>query len=182
MVIETDGSYEQVDSLKAAYEGAPETGMNVFDHDLDVVAKHPGIVARQQGIDGLCQTCQKCPVVSTCGGLYTHRYRAASGFANPSVFCADLLKLITHISGHPPEEASSMPETQAHAIRHEDFQALASGLGGASAVAALIESQRSLLRALLGAVYQAGATTSAPPAADQVELRAAWAAAERYRP
>src|SRR5215470_5668994 len=34
-VVETDGSYEQVDSLKAAFEGAPETGTNVFDHDLD---------------------------------------------------------------------------------------------------------------------------------------------------
>jgi uncharacterized protein len=177
VVVETDGSYEQVDSLKAAYDGAPETGLNVFDHTLDVVAIHPGILARQQGIDGLCQTCQQCPVVSICGGgLYTHRYRASTGFANPSVFCADLLKLINHISSHLPEEASSMPETQAHVIRHEDFQALASGLGGASAVATLIESQRSLLRALLGAVYQAGATTSALSAADQVELRAAWSA------
>jgi uncharacterized protein len=175
VVVETDGSYEQVDSLKAAYDGAPETGLNVFDHDLDVVAKHPGLLARQQGIEGLCQTCQQCPVVSTCGGgLYTHRYRASTGFANPSVFCADLLKLINHISGHRPEEASSRPETPAHVIRQEDFQALASGLGGASALATLIESQRSLLRALLGAVYQAGATTPALPPADQVELREAW--------
>jgi uncharacterized protein len=177
VVVETDGSYEQVDSLKAAYDGAPETGLNVFDHPLEAVAQHPGILARQQGIVGLCQTCQKCPVVRTCGGgLYTHRYRASTGFANPSVFCADLLKLINHISSHLPKEAPSRPETQAHVIRHEDFQALASGLGSASAVTTLIESQRSLLRVLLGAVYRAGTTTPALATAGQAELRAAWSA------
>jgi uncharacterized protein len=75
-VIETDGSYEQVDSLKVAFEGAPATGLNVFAHALEVVAGHPGIVARQQGLDGLCRTCQQCPVVTSCGGgRYAHRYR-----------------------------------------------------------------------------------------------------------
>ena len=177
VVVETDGSYEQVDSLKAAYDGAPETGLNVFSHALDVVARHPGILARQQGIAGLCQTCQECPVVSTCGGgLYTHRYQASTGFANPSVFCADLLKLISHISTHLPGEAPSGPAARAHVITQKDFQALASGLGGTSAVATLIKSQRSLLRALMGAVYQAESTSPALSAADQVELRAAWSA------
>jgi uncharacterized protein len=28
-----------------------------------------------------------------------HRYRVANGFDNPSVYCADLMKLITHIRG-----------------------------------------------------------------------------------
>ena len=103
-VIETDGSYEQVDSLKAAFDGAPETGTNVFDHDLDTVARHPGIRARQQGIAGLCKHCRQCPVVSSCGGgLYTHRYRTGNGFDNTSVYCADLLKLITHIGSRPPQ-------------------------------------------------------------------------------
>ena len=31
------------------------------------------------------------------GGLYPHRYRAGSGFRHPSVYCADLLRLITHV-------------------------------------------------------------------------------------
>ena len=35
VVIETDGSYEQVDSLKAAFDGAPDTGTDVFGHSLD---------------------------------------------------------------------------------------------------------------------------------------------------
>ena len=49
-VIETDGSLEQADSLKTAYDGAPDTGMNVTDDSLDAMAAHPGIVARQLGL------------------------------------------------------------------------------------------------------------------------------------
>ena len=98
MVVETDGRYEQADSLKTAFDGAPATGFDVFTQSLDVVGQHPGIRARQQGLAGLCETCQACPVVSSCGGgLYAHRYRSANGFANPSVYCADLLKLISRI-------------------------------------------------------------------------------------
>ena len=108
-VVETDGSYEQVDSLKAAYDGAPDTGMNVFDHAIDAVARHPGILARQQGIAALSSTCQECPVVSSCGGgLYTHRYGAENGFDNPSVYCADLLALISHVRSHLPEQQSGV--------------------------------------------------------------------------
>jgi uncharacterized protein len=33
-----------------------------------------------------------------CGaGLYPHRYRSATGFRNPTVYCQDLYRLITHI-------------------------------------------------------------------------------------
>jgi len=175
VVIETDGSYEQVDSLKAAFDGAPETGTNVFDHALDIVAQHPGILARHQGLAGLCQTCQECPVVKSCGGgLYTHRYRTGNGFANPSVYCPDLLKLISHISSRLPEGPAVRPGTPAHVIDGESFRALAAGGGGAAAVAQLIEAQHSLLRALLGAVYQEGVTSPAVSAAVTGDVRAAW--------
>jgi uncharacterized protein len=174
-VIETDGSYEQVDSLKAAFDGAPGTGLNVFEHGLDAVARHPGITARQHGLAGLSGTCQKCPVVTSCGGgLYTHRYRAETGFANPSVYCADLLKLITHIGDRLPQAQAATPAAPTHGMGGAEFRALAAGFGGAAAVAQLIEAQRSLRRALLGAVYQAGSTSAAVPDPAGVALRAAW--------
>ena len=109
LVIETDGMIEQADSLKVAYDGAPATGLDIFRHDLDAAAAHPGIRARQHGIAGLCATCQACPVVVSCGGgLYAHRYRASAGFGNPSVYCADLKAIIMHVpiwrqvAGHLP--------------------------------------------------------------------------------
>src|SRR3984885_7835760 len=175
-VIETDGGYEQVDSLKTAFDGAPATGLNVFGDSLDVVAQHPGITARQQGLSGLCRTCQEFPVVTSCGGgLYTHRYRSTTGFANPSVYCADLLKLITHISDCLPQVAARQPEAEMHVLSGDTFRALAGGFGDAAAVTQLIEAQRSLRRALVAAVYQAASTAPGTSDAARSALRAAWA-------
>jgi uncharacterized protein len=98
IIIDTDGSLEQTGALKAAYHGAPVTGLNVVDHTLDAALDHPSIAARQLGMDALCATCYACPVRDVCGGgLYPHRYRAGSGFRNPSVYCPDLRRLIEHI-------------------------------------------------------------------------------------
>jgi uncharacterized protein len=98
IVIETDGSFERTDALKVAYQGAPATGYNVFDHSLEDVLHHPAVVAVAQGVAGLSPTCQACPIVAACGGgLYPHRYRAANGFDNPSVYCHDLGRLINRV-------------------------------------------------------------------------------------
>ncbi|HET9256654.1 MAG TPA: FxsB family cyclophane-forming radical SAM/SPASM peptide maturase [Pseudonocardiaceae bacterium] len=95
-VIETDGSWEQVDSLKAVSEEAPRTGLNVRLHSVDEVAAHPGVVERQAG--ELPLTCRACAVVNTCGGgLFAHRFGRGKGFANPSVYCPDLFHLITKV-------------------------------------------------------------------------------------
>jgi uncharacterized protein len=185
VVIETDGSYEQVDSLKVAYPGAPETGLNVFSHSLDTVAQHPGIAAREHGLEGLCQTCRDCPVVSSCGGgLYTHRCRDGS-FDNPSVYCADLLTLISHIGRHQPELNATTPERPSHAIPMADFTALATGRGAGAAITSLIQAQRSLVRGLLAAVYQEATKSPAVPEPVKTRLHAAWsvlAAVDRGRP
>ncbi|RSS50680.1 FxsB family radical SAM/SPASM domain protein [Streptomyces sp. WAC07061] len=45
VVVETDGTLEQVDSLKSAFEGAAATGFDVFRHAFDEVAAHPGVRA-----------------------------------------------------------------------------------------------------------------------------------------
>ncbi len=98
VVIETDGSIEQSDSLKVAYEGAPETGLDVFRHTLDDVLDQPLIRQRQSGAAELGPTCARCPLLAVCGGgLFAHRYASTSGFRNPSVYCADLAALILHI-------------------------------------------------------------------------------------
>ncbi|MGW9022665.1 radical SAM/SPASM protein FxsBH, inactivated beta-hydroxylase extension form [Streptomyces sp. NPDC055722] len=98
-VVETDGTFEQADSLKTAYEGAAETGYDVFQHSFAELAEHPGVRARQLGIDGVSETCRTCPVVESCGGgLYAHRYSAVRGFDNPSVFCEDLRAFIEGVA------------------------------------------------------------------------------------
>ncbi|HEY0700483.1 MAG TPA: FxsB family cyclophane-forming radical SAM/SPASM peptide maturase, partial [Micromonospora sp.] len=68
VVIETDGTFEQVDSLKSAFHGAAATDLDIFRHRVDDAAVHPGIAVRQSGLAGLCGTCRACPVVRRCGG------------------------------------------------------------------------------------------------------------------
>lgn len=186
VVIETDGGYEQADSLKAAFDGAPETGMNVFEHSMDEVARHPGILARQRNMAGLSQACQECPVVSSCGGgLYAHRYREQNGFDNPSVYCADLLALVSHVKQHLPADGPDATEVRVHSMTGAQFRSLAAGAGDADAVGRLVEGQRSLVRGLVSAVYQMAASTSPVPAAGQARLREAWkllATLDRERP
>lgn len=98
VVIETDGSIEQSDILKSAFQGATETRLHVLSDSLDSALLHPSIVARQIGERALSPTCRSCDVQRTCGGgLYAHRYRPDWGFTGPSVYCPDLYRLITHI-------------------------------------------------------------------------------------
>ncbi|MFB8050318.1 radical SAM/SPASM protein FxsBH, inactivated beta-hydroxylase extension form [Streptomyces rubiginosohelvolus] len=137
VVIETDGTLEQVDSLKSAYEGAAATGFDVFRNTFDEVAAHPGVRARQLGLAGVSETCRRCPVVRSCGGgLYTHRYRsghgAGGGFDNPSVYCADLAALIGGI------EDRTAAATESPAVRVPD---------------ALLAAQQDLTRTLLAALH-----------------------------
>jgi len=159
-VIETDGTIEQADSVKVAYDGAPATGLDIFRHPLDAAAAHPAIAARQQGVAGLSATCRRCPVVSSCGGgLYAHRYRTGAGFDNPSVYCADLEKIITHVRSGlgtapvtaigPVTSQLAASERTAHQLPAADFDALAAGFGDGAAIGRLSAAQRTFRRELL---------------------------------
>lgn len=100
VVIETDGSVAQEDTLRIAFDGAPATGLHVARHSLDTALELPEIAARQIGQRGLAAECRACPIHRVCGGgLYSHRYREGTGFANPSVYCPDLLAFISHVKG-----------------------------------------------------------------------------------
>ncbi|WP_228001497.1 FxsB family cyclophane-forming radical SAM/SPASM peptide maturase [Nocardia australiensis] len=97
-VIETDGTLEQVDELKSTFAGATKLRTEGEGNPLDLALREPGMAARQIGADALSDTCLACPVRTVCGGgHYAHRYSEDNGFRNPSVYCADLLKLIQHI-------------------------------------------------------------------------------------
>jgi uncharacterized protein len=155
-VIETDGTIEQADSIKVAYDGAPATGLDIFTATLDDAAAHPAIAARQHGVAELSATCRQCPLVASCGGgLYAHRYRAANGFDNPSVYCADLEKIITHVRsglGTAPGAAArpSAGGRPAYQLPVSDFDSVAAGYGDGAAVGRLAGAQRTMRRELLG--------------------------------
>ncbi|MGA6220506.1 FxsB family radical SAM/SPASM domain protein, partial [Streptomyces umbrinus] len=95
-VVETDGALVWADSLNAVADGASHTGANILSHSFDGVLSLPD--APEHGIGSLCATCRSCALVEICGGgLRTHRYGRGQEFANPSVYCLDLTRLIQHI-------------------------------------------------------------------------------------
>lgn len=111
--IAADGSIEAVDTMKSVFPRAHKLGLNVFDHSFDEALSHPHVRARQIGMRALSPTCMHCPIVETCGGGYfPHRYSQASNFKNPSVYCADLYELITHIQKRVSNARSIQPQLQ----------------------------------------------------------------------
>ncbi|MFD7324346.1 FxsB family cyclophane-forming radical SAM/SPASM peptide maturase [Streptomyces sp. NPDC059875] len=165
-VVDTDGSWEQADSLKAAYDGAPATGMSVFTHSVDHLAGHPGVAARNQGYADLCVTCLACPVVRVCGGgLYAHRFRPGNGFDNPSVYCADLKRLASEIPAARmrgiavPRDADSAPP-HVHQLPDGAFDRFAAGAGTLQGTEALAGMQASLTRALVAGLEPPDGDTS----------------------
>ena len=183
LVIETNGAWEQPDSMKTAYHGAAATGMTVLTHSVDEVCAHPALEARQRGPAGLCATCHACRVVDICGGgLYAHRFRAGQrppepedgthagspGFDNPSVYCADLMTLISGVlaadrgrtappspratADAAPPASPQPPAGLAHALSPADFDRLAAGPGDQASLAVLASRRLTEARSLVIAV------------------------------
>ena len=153
VVVETNGAIEQADWLKTVGQGAAATGYHVATDSFDVAAAHPGFLARATGVGGMSGQCRRCRVVTVCGGgLYGHRYRTVNGFDNPSVYCADLLRLITHV------RRVDGPRRH-HRLAETDFETLAFGGGDADVVGRLADAQISLRRSLLAHLHKAGALT-----------------------
>ena len=126
VVIETDGSIEQSDALKAAYEGASATGLHIVRDSFDAALRVPHFAARQLGLAALGDDCQVCPIKMACGaGLYAHRYRRGSGFRNRSVYCPDLYALITHIRARITDDLKRALGTLSEQDRHLNAEILA---------------------------------------------------------
>jgi uncharacterized protein len=115
ITIDTGGELEGVDSLKAVFDGAPALAMNIMDESFDDALRHPAVIARQVGRDALHATCRACDIHTVCGGgYYPHRYSDDAGFLNPSVYCADLLKLINYIRTRVRSDVDALLTRAAH--------------------------------------------------------------------
>lgn len=109
LVIETNGGIEAVDVLRICGDGFTRRNASVLTHEFDEALDNDLARLYHVSHKKLCKQCRACPVRDICGGGYLpHRYSSKSGFNNPSVYCHDLLKLITHIQNKVLEQ---MPQS-----------------------------------------------------------------------
>ncbi len=98
IVVESDGTWEPLDTLRICGNGMTRTGLDVRTHDVEDIWTVPLYQIGLKSQDLLPAVCQSCAYHSVCGGGYLpHRYRSATGFANPSVYCADYIAVLSHI-------------------------------------------------------------------------------------
>lgn len=98
MTINTDGDFEGVDTLKSTGSGIQKTGLNILRHEIDAVQSHPLYVFRQHWKQSISPLCEACQIRSVCtGGYLPHRYSTERGFDNPSVYCKDILHIVSSI-------------------------------------------------------------------------------------
>ena len=96
--IETDGSIQGLDKLRSCEDGLSTMPLNVHDCDFnEIAARSPFHAEVMDGLP-LPSGCRGCRERETCaGGHLPNRYSSARGFDNPSVWCADMLKLFAHV-------------------------------------------------------------------------------------
>ncbi|WP_281322204.1 radical SAM protein [Flavobacterium aestivum] len=98
LILETNGGLEAVDVLKSCGDSFTKNGININIHEIDEVSKSDLIDVYYNSGKYLPKKCLACPVQEICGGGYLpHRFSSKNGFNNPTIYCDDLLRLITHI-------------------------------------------------------------------------------------
>lgn len=98
IIVESDGTWEPLDTLRICGNGITRTGLDVRRHEVESIWKSPLYQMGLRCEELLSPQCQACDCRRVCGGGYLpHRYGSETGIANPSVYCADLLQLLTHI-------------------------------------------------------------------------------------
>lgn len=123
LVIETDGNIETVDVLKICGDGFTKASANVSTHSFDEAMQTPLAQLYRLANIKVPKKCSVCPVLEVCGGGYIpHRYSSENGFNNPSVYCNDLLKLITHIQNRIMDDlpAEYLEESGAAKLTYEE--------------------------------------------------------------
>ncbi len=118
LVIETNGEIEPIDSMKICGEGFTKSNMNVLDSKLDDAFQLELARLYYNSSEHLSEACIQCPILDFCGGGFiAHRYSRENGFLNPTVYCKDYIRLITHVQSslvaELPLEINSINEVSA---------------------------------------------------------------------
>jgi uncharacterized protein len=97
--VEADGDIEGLDFLRVCGDGTAAVGLSVLGDDFEHIAMASELHGRAifEGLR-LPSACVDCPERDTCGGgCLPHRFSSDRGFDNPSIWCADLLRIFARM-------------------------------------------------------------------------------------
>ena len=98
-----------MDSLRACFEGITRNEINIHSNDLEDLFENDTFQVYYRAHDNVCEQCLNCPVYDICGGGFLgHRYSNEKGFDNPTMYCKDMVRLISFIQNDILE---SLPKT-----------------------------------------------------------------------
>lgn len=102
LVIEPNGRIDKNDTLKVAHPGADqfERQWSIMEDSLEDFLESQAFDQYYRQQRALTDQCHACPDIGICGGgMVAHRWSAAAGFDNPTIFCADQRHLIAEMRG-----------------------------------------------------------------------------------
>jgi uncharacterized protein len=97
-IIETNGGIEVADSLRACYEGITRNDINVHTHNIEDIFSDRVFDIYYHAHEMVCEKCLNCPVYDFCGGGFLgNRFANQNGFDNPTIYCKDIIRLVSFI-------------------------------------------------------------------------------------
>jgi uncharacterized protein len=97
-VIETNGGIEVVDSLRACYEGITRNSINVHNGRIEDLFGDDVFELFYNSHEMVCEQCLNCPVYDICGGGFLgNRFSVDNGFDNPTIYCKDIIRLVSFL-------------------------------------------------------------------------------------
>ncbi|UZT97800.1 radical SAM protein [Chryseobacterium fluminis] len=107
-ILETNGNLEVADSIRACYEGITRNDINIHTHEIDAVLEDPLFDIYINSHQMVNEKCLNCPIYDICGGGFLlNRYSNENGFDNPTIYCHDMIKLVSYIQN---DLINSLPE------------------------------------------------------------------------
>ncbi|WP_207513697.1 radical SAM protein [Longitalea luteola] len=98
LIIETNGAIEVADSIRACYEGITRNDLNVHTHGIEDIFNDRVFDVYYHAHQMVCEKCLNCPVYEFCGGGFLgNRYANKNGFDNPTIYCRDIIRLISFL-------------------------------------------------------------------------------------
>lgn len=125
LIIETNGEIEPIDSLKSCGQEFTKTNSNIKDNELEAIFDSSlGNLYFNESMK-VCSQCADCPIFEIClGGRLVHRFDKENGFDNPSVYCEDMVKFISHIQNRLLDVFPDIDKNEIERLKYKEILAI----------------------------------------------------------